>query len=260
MEATSIIPCLTYKKPEKAIEWLEEAFGFKAHEVYRENGKVIHAELKLGNTMIMLGEHNGPGPYKKLIIHPNDTEGRSTQSPYVIINNVREHYENAVKKGAKIALDFKVQEYGGESYSCNDPEGHLWNFGSYDPFAEEQSALIEEVRKTEDEWNKYIAVNDVKNMEQLMDNDWCIVGPQGITTKQQFLRSVKSGDLVHTKMAFETKMVKIKGTTATITQLGTSKGRYKDKAFSFFEWSTTIMLKNNGKWKAILTTLIPAEH
>lgn len=31
------------------------------------------------------------------------------------------------------------QDYGGRLYSCRDPEGNLWNFGSYDPWEEESS-------------------------------------------------------------------------------------------------------------------------
>ena len=37
--------------------------------------------------------------------------------------------------GAKVAMDLVDEEYGGRGYSCLDPEGHLWNFGSYDPWA-----------------------------------------------------------------------------------------------------------------------------
>ncbi|HZF33304.1 MAG TPA: glyoxalase, partial [Candidatus Angelobacter sp.] len=31
------------------------------------------------------------------------------------------------------------EDYGGRGYSCRDPEGHLWNFGTYDPWAPEGS-------------------------------------------------------------------------------------------------------------------------
>ncbi len=37
--------------------------------------------------------------------------------------------------GARIAIDLKMEDYGGQGYSCYDIEGHLWNFGSYDPLS-----------------------------------------------------------------------------------------------------------------------------
>ena len=33
-------------------------------------------------------------------------------------------------------IDIKDGDYGGRGFTCRDPEGHLWNFGSYDPWAE----------------------------------------------------------------------------------------------------------------------------
>jgi len=41
----------------------------------------------------------------------------------------------AVAAGAEIVIEIKDEDYGGRDYSCRDPEGHVWNFGSYDPWA-----------------------------------------------------------------------------------------------------------------------------
>ena len=135
MKATSIIPCLGYKDALTAIEWLCNAFGFEKHQVFtEENGIVSHAELKLGNVMIMIGSQQHDSPYTRLIKHPSDIGGFETQSPYVVIENVDEHYARAKNHGAKIIIDLKEESYGGKNYSCYDLEGHLWNFGSYDPW------------------------------------------------------------------------------------------------------------------------------
>jgi uncharacterized glyoxalase superfamily protein PhnB len=32
-------------------------------------------------------------------------------------------------------LDLKTQDYGGRDYTCRDLEGHVWTFGTYDPWA-----------------------------------------------------------------------------------------------------------------------------
>ena len=45
------------------------------------------------------------------------------------------HYRQALVAGAVVVIDIKDEDYGGRGYSCRDPEGHIWNFGSYDPWA-----------------------------------------------------------------------------------------------------------------------------
>ena len=61
--------------------------------------------------------------------------GGTTQSPYIIVPDADETYARAKSSGAEIVLDIKDEDYGGRGFSCRDPEGHLWNFGTYDPWA-----------------------------------------------------------------------------------------------------------------------------
>jgi uncharacterized glyoxalase superfamily protein PhnB len=46
------------------------------------------------------------------------------------------HHATAVAAGAEIVMPLTEQAYGGSSYAAKDPEGNLWSFGSYDPWAE----------------------------------------------------------------------------------------------------------------------------
>lgn len=131
-----IIPTMRYKDASKAIDWLCNAFGFEKHLVVPgENGTIVHAQLKFGNAMIMLGSEND-NEYGKLIKTPKDLDGFNTQSPYIIVEAIDKHYQSAIAAGAEIVLDIKDEDYGGRGYSCKDPEGYLWNFGSYNPWAE----------------------------------------------------------------------------------------------------------------------------
>ena len=36
--------------------------------------------------------------------------------------------------GAETVIDIADQDHGGRAYTCRDPEGHVWNFGDYDPW------------------------------------------------------------------------------------------------------------------------------
>ena len=132
-----IIPTLGYKDAKKAIKWLCEAFDFEEKAVYdTEDGKVAHAELTYKGNMIMLGSSNSGSSFSKLIKHPEEIEGFETQSNYIIIDEdeIDAHYEKAKKHGAKIVIELTAQDYGGKDYSCYDLEGHLWSFGSYNPW------------------------------------------------------------------------------------------------------------------------------
>ncbi|MBT8294226.1 MAG: glyoxalase, partial [Eudoraea sp.] len=81
----------------------------------------------------MLGSEND-NEYGKFIKTPKDLNGINTQTPYIIVEEIDDHYSRAIAAGARIALDLKDEDYGGRGYSCQDPEGYIWNFGSYNPW------------------------------------------------------------------------------------------------------------------------------
>ena len=137
MKATSIIPSILYKDAATAIDWLCNAFGFEKHLIVPgEKGIIVHAQLTLGGIMVMIGSAERESDYTKLIKQPNEMGNFETQSPYIVLDekDIEEHYETAKKFGAKIIIELRSEDYGGKNYSCYDPEGHLWNFGSYNPW------------------------------------------------------------------------------------------------------------------------------
>ena len=131
----TIIPCLRYRDAPAAIEWLCAAFGFVKHAVYADGDTVHHAQLTFGNGMVMLGSADNTSEWGRQIVQPDETGLRETQSPCVIVADCDAHYMRARAAGATIVQDIADQDYGGRGYSCRDPEGHLWWFGSYDPWA-----------------------------------------------------------------------------------------------------------------------------
>jgi len=134
-----IIPTMCYKNASVAIEFLCEAFGFKKYLVHQEeDGTVPHAQLKFGNAMIMVSSEKD-SEFGKLVCTPISNNNMNTMSPYIILEDkdMETHYQKAKAAGAEIVYDLKTQEYGGQAYSCKDPEGYLWNFGSYDPWKEQ---------------------------------------------------------------------------------------------------------------------------
>ena len=138
MAKGNIIPCLRYRDAPAAIEWLCTAFGFERHLVVDGAGGTIrHAQLTLGNGMIMMGTAREDEFGKRLAVP--DKGGRVTQSPYIAVEAVDAHYERAVAAGAEIVTPIEDQEDRGLFYAARDPEGHLWCFGSYDPWIEPET-------------------------------------------------------------------------------------------------------------------------
>jgi uncharacterized glyoxalase superfamily protein PhnB len=124
----NIFPALHYRDAETALGWLKQVFGFEEKAVYRgDDDRIQHAELRLGDGLIMFGGV------------PADTEPSSERQPpvtiYAVVNDPDSHYERARAGGAEIVRELADQPYGSREYSARDPEGNLWSFGTYDPYA-----------------------------------------------------------------------------------------------------------------------------
>jgi uncharacterized glyoxalase superfamily protein PhnB len=132
----TVIPCLRYRDAPAAIEWLCSTFGFNKQAVYpNSDGTIAHAQLTFGNGMIMLGSAvEKATEWGKLIKQPDQIGGAETQSAYLIVADADVLYARAKAAGAEIVIDIKDEDYGGRGFSCRDIEGHLWSFGTYDPW------------------------------------------------------------------------------------------------------------------------------
>ena len=129
----TVIPALQYQDAPAAIDFLCRVFGFAKNAVYEgEGGSIAHAQLTLGNGMVMLGSAKDT-EYGKLLVRPRDAGG-VTMSVYVIVEDADAHFARAKAAGAEITREPVTQDYGGRDYTCKDPEGNVWTFGTYDPW------------------------------------------------------------------------------------------------------------------------------
>ncbi|ETR75436.1 glyoxalase [Afipia sp. P52-10] len=140
MPRHALIPCLRYKDAPAAIEFLCDAFGFQRHAVYTDESDpqiVVHAQLLLDGNMIMLGSER-PGVVKDAYNWKTPKEaGCITQCICAVIDDPDKHAARARAAGATIIrAPYDNEGYPGRAYDVADCEGHIWNFGSYDPFAE----------------------------------------------------------------------------------------------------------------------------
>jgi uncharacterized glyoxalase superfamily protein PhnB len=122
----NMFPAFKYQDAPAAIDWLERAFGFTKQGVHAgEDGAIVHAELKLGTGVIMLGSTAPPDAANPW--------ADATQGLYVYVADVDAHYERAKAAGAVIVRELADTPYGSREYSAQDSGGNLWSFGTYYP-------------------------------------------------------------------------------------------------------------------------------
>ena len=133
----SVIPTVRYRDVGAAVEWLHEAFGLEPHRLVKDSrGAVLYGELTFGGGMVMVAPIQD-SPLGKLMVQPDEIGGVETQICYLFVEDARAHNARAREAGADIVLDIEAETNGGRGYSCRDLEGHIWNFGTYDPWVQQ---------------------------------------------------------------------------------------------------------------------------
>ena len=120
-------PYLIVKGAAEAIEFYKRAFG--ATEMLRmadPQGKIHHAEIRIGDSMIMLADEQPAMGYRS----PRSIGGSSV-SFLLYLEDVDAVFERAVKAGAKAQQPVKNQFYGDRSGTLEDPFGHVWTVATH---------------------------------------------------------------------------------------------------------------------------------
>lgn len=134
----AIIPCLRYRNAPAAIDFLCSAFGFERHAVYADPADpatIQHAQLVRDGNMIMLSSLADTPFAAAAPMTTVEAAGGNTQAPYVVLDDVDAHSDRARAAGADIFIEPRDEDYGGRVYAARDPEGNVWSFGDYDPWA-----------------------------------------------------------------------------------------------------------------------------
>jgi uncharacterized glyoxalase superfamily protein PhnB len=121
----TIYASMRYRDCRSMIEWLEHAFGFERRAVHEDDGKIAHAELAYGGGIVMMGDWRGDDDFRR--------PGQGWA--YVVVDDIEAHHRRAVEAGADIPMPVTHQDYG-SFYGARDPEGNLWDFGTYQPAQE----------------------------------------------------------------------------------------------------------------------------
>ncbi len=138
-------PYLVCKGADQAIECYKKAFG--ATELLRmpgPDGKVMHAEIKIGDSPIMLGEE-----VPEMGFRCPQTLGGSPVGIMLYVEDVDGLFEQAIEAGGKQQRPIVDQFYGDRSGTLEDPFGHIWTIATHkeDLSPEQINARFEEMMK-----------------------------------------------------------------------------------------------------------------
>jgi PhnB protein len=123
----NITPYLIVDNAMEAINFYKKIFGAKeAFRMDRPDGKVGHAELKIGDTKIMLAD-----VYPEMGAHSPRSYGGSPVSIHLYIKNVDAVVQKAVSAGARLTKPVENMFYGDRSGGLEDPYGHKWYISTH---------------------------------------------------------------------------------------------------------------------------------
>ena len=133
LPAPHLMPLMRYRDLAEAMSWLERAFGFEKQIAVSDNdGAAIYGQMTYRGSLLMMGAVRDTD-LDKLMRQPDEVGDVETQSCYVVVDDADAHYARAVDAGAEVVLEIKSDGLGRRGYSCRDPQGHIWNFGTYNP-------------------------------------------------------------------------------------------------------------------------------
>ncbi|HEY3972818.1 MAG TPA: VOC family protein [Candidatus Sulfotelmatobacter sp.] len=123
----TVTPFLTVRDAVRAIDFYKHAFGAQERGVMKgPDGKVMHAELKIGDSIIMLSDEFPEfGSLSPL------SSGGAGMGLHIYVDGVDAAFERAVKAGAQIEMAVQDQFWGDRYGKLKDPFGHKWSIATH---------------------------------------------------------------------------------------------------------------------------------
>ncbi len=146
----SVTPHLTMDEAAKAIDWYKKALG--AQEVARAvgpDGKIMHAEIRIGDSLVMLNDEMGGGKSPKAF-------GGSPASLWIYVEDCDSLFNRAVSAGGKVLPGpmgaLQDQFWGDRSGTFTDPHGYTWTIATH-----KEDLTPDEMKQRTDEFMKNFA-------------------------------------------------------------------------------------------------------
>ena len=138
----TLTPYMTVRDAARAIEFYKQAFGAVEKGVMKgSDGKVMHAELRIGDSIVMLAdefpEYGSMAPSK----------GGSGTGLHIYTEDVDSAFDRAVKAGASVEMPVTDMFWGDRYGKLVDPFGHKWSIATH-----KRDMSVEEMKAAQDEF------------------------------------------------------------------------------------------------------------
>jgi PhnB protein len=123
----TVTPYLAVEDATEAIDYYTKAFDAKERvRMETPDGKVGHAELEIGDSLVMLSD-----PFPQASTKPPNELGGTSVSVFMYVENVDAVVKQAVDAGAMVTMEVADQFWGDRFGSVKDPFGHLWSIATH---------------------------------------------------------------------------------------------------------------------------------
>jgi PhnB protein len=123
----TVTPFLAVHNAAKAIDFYKRAFGAtELHRMDGPQGKIAHAEIKIGDSVIMLSDEM-PGTSAR----SPQSLGGTTTNLFIYVKDVDAAFNKAVSAGAKAEAPVADMFWGDRYGKLTDPFGHSWSIGTH---------------------------------------------------------------------------------------------------------------------------------
>ncbi len=202
-------PYLCVKNAAQAIEFYGKAFGARETMRLEDRGKVGHAEIVIGNSVIMLADE-----YPDYGVLSPQTLGGSPVRMHLDVADVDRFVEKAVAAGAKIVRPVQDQFYGDRSGQIADPFGYSWTVATHKenvPIPEMQRRLNEMTEQGEKSGGAREGFSTVTTYLVAQDAAGLIEFVKKAFGGEEIMRSIGSGGGIHCEVRIGDSMLMIGG-------------------------------------------------
>ena len=138
----TLTPYMTVRDAVRAIDFYKQAFGAHERGVMKgPDGKVMHAELKIGDSVIMLADE-----FPEFGAVAPESGASTSMGLHIYVTDVDDAFDRAVKAGAKVEMPVSDQFWGDRYGKLRDPFGHKWSIATHvkDMSADEMKQSMDE--------------------------------------------------------------------------------------------------------------------
>ena len=123
----TVTPYLAVDDATEAIAYYQKAFGAKERvRMETPDGKIGHAELEIGDSLVMLSD-----PFPQGSTRPPKELGGTTAGVFMYVEDVDAVVKRAVDTGATVAMEVADQFWGDRFGTIIDPFGHSWSIATH---------------------------------------------------------------------------------------------------------------------------------